>query len=396
MLRRAAGVSRTLALGLAALVILAASADEARSAPVVRRSFDIDAPIGMLLEVSSGRVLFEKGIDTPHPPASLVKIMTMLLLMEAIESEEVALDDSVVVSARASRIGGSQAYLADGEEMSVDDLLKAVAIHSANDACVALAEFLAGDTQAFMDRMNDKARELRMDNTVFITPHGLPPERGQEADTTTARDVMTMARELIVKHPAILKYTGRKQDSLRGGKFRLDNTNKLLGRVSGVDGLKTGYTRAAGFALAATAERRGLRFVSIVMGASSGRKRSNDSARLLSYGFANLRNYLATKEGRDISEVDVPGGMSEKVMALAGSDFRILIKRGQERDLQFEVKPLADLSAPIQAGQEIATYVALLDGEVVGKIPLVARNPVEKANLIIRFFRWLLALLNIS
>lgn len=395
MLRRAAGVSRTLALGLAALVILAASADEARSAPV-RRSFDIDAPIGMLLEVSSGRVLFEKGIDTPHPPASLVKIMTMLLLMEAIESEEVALDDSVVVSARASRIGGSQAYLADGEEMSVDDLLKAVAIHSANDACVALAEFLAGDTQAFVDRMNDKARELRMDNTVFITPHGLPPERGQEADTTTARDVMTMARELIVKHPAILKYTGRKQDSLRGGKFRLDNTNKLLGRVSGVDGLKTGYTRAAGFALAATAERRGLRFVSIVMGASSGRKRSNDSARLLSYGFANLRNYLATKEGRDISEVDVPGGMSEKVMALAGSDFRILIKRGQERDLQFEVKPLADLSAPIQAGQEIATYVALLDGEVVGKIPLVARNPVEKANLIIRFFRWLLALLNIS
>ncbi|MFQ5456953.1 MAG: D-alanyl-D-alanine carboxypeptidase family protein, partial [Myxococcota bacterium] len=218
--------SRTLALALAILLPLAQGAGPTEAAPS-RRAFDVDAPIAILLEAESGTVLFEKQADLPHPPASIVKIMTMLLLMEAIESGDIGLSDVVTVSARASKIGGSQAYLAEGEEMTVHDLLKAVAIHSANDACVALAEYIDGDVDAFVDRMNDKAAELGMDNTVFVTPHGLPPEAGQEPDVTSARDVARMARELILKHPTILKYTGRKHDSLRGGKFHLDNTNRL-------------------------------------------------------------------------------------------------------------------------------------------------------------------------
>ena len=359
------------------------------------RSIVLNAPIYLLVEVSSGRVIVEKSVDQPHPPASIVKIMTMLLVMDAIDQGEIALEDVAVISARASRIGGSQAYLAEDEEMTVRDLLKAVAIKSANDASTALAEHVSGEVEDFVDRMNDRAIELGMKSTVFQTPHGLPPGPGQEADVTSARDVMIMSRELILKYPKILEYTGLKQDSLRGGKFRLDNTNKLVGRMTGVDGLKTGYTRDAGFGLVATASRSGLRFISVVMGAKSGKQRTRDSTRLLSHGFSSFRNYLAAKAGQEMAQIKVPLGMTEEVVAEMGEDFRVLIRRADIRQLKFKVSPLAELTAPIEAGEKIGTYVALLDGEIVGEAPLVARQSVEKANLVIRFFRWLLALLNI-
>ncbi len=393
-MRLGAGVRLATLFLVTALILPAAAAGvEPRAG---RSGPEITAPIGLLVETSSGRVLFEKNADELHPPASIAKIMTMLLIMEAIDSGEIKLDDKVVVSARASKIGGSQAYLAEGEEMTVRDLLKAIAIHSANDACAALAEYIAGDVEAFVDRMNDRARELGMDHTDFYTPHGLPPGPGQEPDMTTAREVVVMSIALIEKHPKILEFTGTAHDSLRDGKFRLDNTNKLVGRVAGVDGLKTGFTNSAGFGLAATAKRKDLRMVSVVMGAKSNRDRASDSARLLSYGFSHLRHYTAAKQGLDIEEIAVPRGRAERVMAQAGTDFKILLPRGDERQLVFEVKPLEDLRAPLQAGQEVGTYVALLNGEVVGKIPLVARDPVEKANLVILFFRWLLALLHFS
>jgi D-alanyl-D-alanine carboxypeptidase (penicillin-binding protein 5/6) len=292
------------------------------------------------MEAASGKILFEKNADVPHPPASITKIMTMLIVAEALDGGEIELDDTIVISARASKIGGSQAYLAEGEEMSVRDLLKAAAIHSANDACVALAEHVSGVVEAFVDRMNDRTQELGMKSSVFHTPHGLPPDREQEPDMTTARDISIMSRELILKHPMILEYTGKKNDSLRGGRFRLDNTNRLIGRVAGVDGLKTGYTRAAGFGLAATAARRGLRLLSVTLGAKSARQRTTDSARLLSYGFSKLRNYLAAKKGKDVGEIKVRRGRAEKVAARMGEDLRILLQRGDERRLTFETKPL--------------------------------------------------------
>lgn len=386
---------RAAALFLAASLIApawtqAAAREAGRSGP------DISAPIGLLMEVSSGKVLFEKNADEPHPPASITKIMTMLLIMDAVDSHQISLDDEVTVSAHASKIGGSQVYLAEGEQMTVRDLLKAIAIHSANDACVAMAEFISGDVQDFVDRMNDRARELGMKHTEFHTPHGLPPDPGQQEDMTTARDVAIMSIALIQKHPKILEFTGIAHDTLRGGKFRLDNTNRLVGRVAGVDGLKTGFTNDAGFGLASTAKRKDLRMLSVVMGARTNRDRARDSARLLSYGFSRLRRYLAVEKGQDIEAIPVPRGRTEQVMAQAGSDLHILVSRGEESNLSFEVKPLEGLRAPVQAGQEIGSYVALLDGKVVGKIPLVAKAPVEKANLIILFFRWLLALLHLS
>jgi D-alanyl-D-alanine carboxypeptidase (penicillin-binding protein 5/6) len=277
------------------------------------RTFDVAAPIAIVQEASSGRILFEKNADEPHPPASITKIMTMLLVMEAVERGDIKLEDMITVSGAASKIGGSQAYLAEGEQFTVDELLKAVAIHSANDACVALAEFIAGDTQAFVDSMNDKARALGMKHTSFHTPHGLPPEPGQEADMTTARDVLIMSRELILKQPMILKYTGTAHDSMRGGKFLLDNTNKLVGRVAGVDGLKTGFFNAAGFGLSATAKRRGLRMMSVVLGAQSDKQRASDSARLLNYGFSRLRNVVVKKAGESVGEIPVKKGKAERV-----------------------------------------------------------------------------------
>jgi D-alanyl-D-alanine carboxypeptidase (penicillin-binding protein 5/6) len=359
------------------------------------RSLDVDSPIALLTEASTGRVLFEKNADQPHPPASITKVMTMLLVMEAIDRGDIHLDDVVTVSARAAKTGGSQVYLKEGEQMSVDDLLKAVAIHSANDACVALAEHVSGVVEAFVDSMNDKARELGMKNTVFHTPHGLPPDPGQEPDMTTARDITIMARELILKHPMILKYTGTAHDSLRGGAFRLDNTNKLVGRVAGVDGLKTGYFREAGFGLAATASRNGLRLISVVLGAKTNAQRTTDSAKLLNYGFSTLRSYLAVKKGQALGEVPVPKGRTEKVATEAREDLRVLLRRGDERRLTQEIHPLAALSAPVAAGQTVGWVVVSLDGKVVGRAAAVAKAPVEKANLIIRFFRWLFALLGI-
>ena len=360
------------------------------------RSFDVVAPIAILQEASSARVLFEKNADELHPPASITKIMTMLLVMEAVDRGDIHLNDTVTVSARASQVGGSQAYLAEGEQFTVDDLLKAVAIHSANDACVALAEFVSGDVDAFIDSMNEKAHALGMKNTVFHTPHGLPPEPGQEADMTTARDVLIMSRELILKQPMILKYTGTAHDSMRGGKFLLDNTNKLVGRVAGVDGLKTGFFDAAGFGLSATAKRRGLRMISVVLGAKSNNERASDSARLLNYGFSRLRSVVVRKVGDPVCEVFVKKGKVERVAARTDAEMKVLLYRGEERKVEVRLDPLPDLSAPVAVGQKVGTCVATLDGKVVGTTPVVASQAVEKANWIILFFRWLFALLGIK
>jgi len=360
------------------------------------RTFDVEAPIALLEESSTGRVLYEKNADQMHPPASITKIMTMLLVMEAVERGDIQLDGMVTVSARASNVGGSQAYLAEGEQFTVDDLLKAVAIHSANDACEALAEFVSGDVEAFIDSMNEKAGSLGMKNTTFHTPHGLPPEPGQEADMTTARDVVTMSRELILKHPMILKYTGTAHDSIRGGKFHLDNTNKLVGKVAGVDGLKTGFFGAAGFGLSATATRRGLRMISVVMGAKTNNQRASDSARLLNYGFSRLRNVVVRKKGEPAGDIAVKRGRAEKVAAQTGGEIKILLERGEERKIEIRVDPIPSLSAPIAVGQKVGTCVATLDGKVVGATPVVATGAVEKANWIILFFRWLFALLGIK
>jgi D-alanyl-D-alanine carboxypeptidase (penicillin-binding protein 5/6) len=398
------GYDRLILLLTALLLALAAgrfARAQAPSAPVPPaafsqpRVFDVDSPIAILMETSTGQVLIEKNADQPHPPASIAKVMTMLLVMEAIDRGDIHLDDLVTVSERASKIGGSQAYLKEGETMSVDDLLKAVAIHSANDACVALAEQISGAMEAFVDSMNDKARDLGMKNTVVHTPHRLPPDPGQQPDMTTARDITIMARALILKHPMILKYTGTVHDTLRGGAFRLDNTNKLVGRFAGVDGLKTGYFNKAGFGLAATASRNGLRLISVVLGARSNSQRAADSARLLNYGFASLRNYLALKKGKDLGEVPVRKGRVEKVAARAGEDLRVLLRRGDERRLTLALRPLPALSAPLAAGQKIGSVVVLLDGKALGQATAVAETSVEKANLIIRFFRWLFALLGI-
>ncbi len=262
-----------------AAVVLAPARADARLTRIARSPY-----VGaIVVDAGSGRVLFEDRADRPAYPASVVKLMTFLLVLERIDAGAIAIDDPVRVTREAARMGGSQVYLAENEVFPVDDLLYALMIQSANDAAVALAIHVAGSKQAFVDLMNVRARSLGMHATQFASPHGLPPGRGQQPDVTTARDVATLSRA-VLRHPLALRYTSARRHTLRGGKFVMDTHNKLLATFPGCDGLKTGYYHAAGFSLSATAARDGARVIAVVLGSDSPRTRDAKAAELLRIG----------------------------------------------------------------------------------------------------------------
>lgn len=343
-------------------------------------SLKIDARSAILLEPITGEILFEQDADVALSPASVTKVMTLLLVMEEIEKGALRFDETIVISPEAAAMGGSQIWLEPGEEMLVADLIKAVAIVSANDASYALAERVSGSHDAFVARMNERARELGLTNTKFVNCTGLSEDNPTAAgNLTSARDVAIMSRELI-KHDAILKWTGTWIDYLRNGASFLRNTNKLVRFYQGCDGLKTGFTNEAGFCLAATAKRNNVRLIAVVMKAATNDIRAKEVSRLLNFGFGRLEAVRVVSQGEELAKLPVIRGTEDTIIAQASADYYLPAKRGTQPGITKEISLSSKLKAPIQKGQKLGTMTVLLDGKPVQEIDLLAANDVGRTN----------------
>ena len=332
---------------------------------------EINAKSAILMEQSSGKVLFEYNSDEALPPASVTKVMTILLVLEAIDEGKITIDDPVTVSAYATSMGGSQIYLKENEVMSVSDLLKAVVVASANDAAVALAEHLYGTEEAFVARMNERAAELGMVNTNFCNTNGL-----DDTDTghlTSARDIAIMSRE-VLKHPLIFDYSTIWMDSVRNGEFGLTNTNRLIRFYHGANGLKTGSTSKAGFCISATAERDGMQLIAVIMGAPSRDTRNALAASLLDFGFANYS--VRSFPGQTVDPVPVKGGTTRSCEASYADASFVTEKSNEETTTQ--VVYHTSLRAPVKKGDVVGTVRFLLGSEELGTTDLVAQSDVKQ------------------
>lgn len=347
-----------------------------------------DFATAIVVDAHSGVVLAAKDALVPRQPASMIKMLTELVILERIAKGDFALTDTVTVSARASKMGGSQVYLRAGERFTMEDLLKALTIHSANDAAAALAEHVGGSIEAFVYLMNEKAAALGMKNTEIHTVNGLPARRGERPDLTTAFDMSLLARELI-KHPKSLEWASQPSAPFRGGEFTLHNPNRLLGRYPGLDGLKTGYTVPAGFCLTATAEQGGARLISVVMGCSNARIRANETARLLNRGFELYTDVtLIAAAGLPVTTpARVKGGKETKVPLVYGGPLKVTVPREQEKSVALQIEVAPALRAPIVAGAPAGRAVAMLDGREIGSVPLVTSTAVAKGTWLDRLFR---------
>ncbi|HOQ37517.1 MAG TPA: D-alanyl-D-alanine carboxypeptidase family protein [Acetivibrio sp.] len=338
--------------------------------------FDLKAKAHVLMEATTGQVLMEGNSHERLPFASVTKVMSMLLVMEAIDSGKISLDDTVTTSEYAAGMGGSQAYIEPGEKFSVRDALKAVATHSSNDVTVALAELIAGSEQAFVVLMNEKAKELGMNDTNFLDCTGLT----DEGHYSTAYDIALMSRELIVKHPKILEFTSIWMDTFRNGEFELVNTNKLVHFYDGCDGLKTGFTRAAGHCLSATATRNNMRLISVVLGEPDSNTRFAETRKLLDFGFANYESTLVNKKGEKVNEIEVKKGLVPKTTALYSDDVTLLLARGEKGKVVREVRLKGSLTAPVTKGQKVGEVVYKIDEREISKVDLVSSDDIPKAS----------------
>ena len=343
----------------------------------------LNAKSAILMEESTGNILYESNPDERLPIASVTKVMTMLLIMEAVDSGKISLDDMVTVSENAMSYGGSTMFLETGEQLTVNDMLKGIAVASANDGCVAMAEHLAGSESAFVDMMNERAKELGMENTHFMNTNGLD----EDDHYSSARDVAIMSRELM-KHETIFNYTSIWMDTLRGGKFQLANTNKLIRFYDGANGLKTGSTSKALCCLSAAAKRNDMQLIAVVLGAPTSAERFASAKSLLDYGFANYAVNTQITAGDEVQKIAVEKGVDKEVDVVAGDSCSTLVKKGQEDNITKEIKIDETITAPIEAGQKIGTMTISRDGEVIADIDLNASSAVEKKGigLIIRDF----------
>lgn len=336
----------------------------------------LNAKSAILMEESTGNILYESNPDERLSIASVTKVMTMLLIMEAVDSGKISLDDMVTVSENAMSYGGSTMFLETGEQLTVNDMLKGIAVASANDGCVAMAEHLAGSESAFVDMMNEKAKELGMENTHFMNTNGLD----EEDHYSSARDVAIMSRELM-KHETIFNYTSIWMDTLRGGKFQLANTNKLIRFYDGANGLKTGSTSKALCCLSAAAKRNDMQLIAVVLGAPTSAERFASAKSLLDYGFANYAVNTQITAGDEVQKIAVEKGVDKEVGVVAGDSCSTLVKKGQEDNITKEIKIDETITAPIEAGQKIGTMTISRDSEVIADIDLNASSAVEKKGI---------------
>nr|WP_239559137.1 D-alanyl-D-alanine carboxypeptidase family protein [Sporohalobacter salinus] len=346
--------------------------------------FDLEAKSAVLMEANSGRIIYEKNAHEELPPASITKTMTLLLTMEAIDEGKAELGEVVTTSERAAEMGGSQIWLEPGEEMKLEEMIKAIAIVSANDACVAVAEHLYGTEEAFVNAMNKKAEELGLDDTYFINTNGLPANNSDErGNYTSAHDVAIMSRELVTNYPQVLKYTKIWIDHLRDGDSFLRNTNNLVRFYKGADGLKTGYTSEAGYGVAATAERKGMRFIAVVMKGETSDTRFEEAGELLSYGFSIYRSIPVITQGETVIDaVEIYKGKDPKVEAIAKKDLTAAVIKGNQDNLKRQILVKKDLTAPIKKGEKIGELRVLSNGEKIASVDLVANREVQKGNII--------------
>lgn len=345
--------------------------------------FDVNADSAVLMEAKTGAVLYAKNADLALPPASVTKIMTLLLFMEEVDKGNIRLDEEISVSEYAASMGGSQVYLEPGETMTAEEMLKCVIISSANDGAVALAEKVAGSEEAFVAMMNQRASELGMDNTCFENVTGLDDDT--EKHLTSAYDIALMSRELI-SHETILKYSSIWMDTIRDGQFGLTNTNRLIRFYDGATGLKTGSTAKAGFCISATAKRDGMHLIAVIMGSPTRDTRNEAARQLLDYGFSKYSLYR--DEGGVCGEISVIGGVTDRVGCVC-DPFVLLTAKGKAKTVQREILLENPVSAPVKAGDEVGVIRYLSDGETVGETPVRASSDVERISFGALFLRML-------
>ena len=343
------------------------------AAPEQLPAVDLVSSSAVLMEKETGQLLYEKEAHQRMEPASVTKIMTLLLIMEALDAGRIRREDPVTISSTAAGMGGSQVYLEEGEQMSAGELIKCITVVSGNDAAVAMAEHLAGSETAFVAQMNQRAQELGMADTTFVNCTGLPAQ----GHLTSAHDIALMARELILKHPGIREYTTIWMDSIRDGEFGLTNTNRLIRFYNGATGLKTGYTDTAQYCMAATAERDGMELIAVVMKAPTSPQRFDDAKALLDQGFAS---YTLTNVYPDapLAAIPVLLGDCAQVQPQLERDCRLLVRRGEESAVTTQVELPADLEAPVEQGQRLGELTVYVNGELRDAIPIVSAQGAQR------------------
>ena len=337
---------------------------------------NVAAKSALLMDAATGTILYEQNAHEPLAPASVTKVMTMLLIMEAIDSGKISWEDTVTASEAAAAKGGSQIYLKVGETMTVDHMVKSIAVSSANDCACAMAEHLAGSEAAFVDMMNTRAQELGMADTHFVNCTGLDDDPEAANHRTSAHDIALMSRELLVNHPDIKKFTTIWMDTVRGGAFGLSNTNKMVRFYNGCTGLKTGFTNGAGYCLSASAQRDGMELIATVMGSTTSADRFGAAKSMLDYGFANYALYTpVVQEG---ASVPVTLGTAASVSALPEGDTQLLVEKGKASAITTEIRLEPSVSAPVEMGQPLGTLTVKSGEQVLKEIPLVAGESVER------------------
>lgn len=338
---------------------------------------NLECQSAILIEQNSGQILYEKNCHEQLRPASVTKLMTLLIIFEGLESGQITLQDKVPCSQNAASMGGSQIWLDTREELTVDEMLKAMCVVSANDCTVAMAEYMAGSESAFVDKMNERAKQLGMNDTTFKNCHGID----EDGHVTSSYDIALMSRELLTKHPDITNYTTIYMDTLRNGQSQLVNTNKLVRNYKGATGLKTGSTSLALFNLSASATRDDLSLIAVIMKAPTSAKRFSEAQRVLDYGFKNYEFKQFGKNGDVIGNVTVEKGIEKEVNAMLNGNCGVLLKKGSESNVVQNVNLPQKISAPVEKGQKIGQVTYSIDGKLLQTVDIISDKEVKKESL---------------
>lgn len=344
---------------------------------ITKDELNLDCESAILIEQNSGQVLYEKNCHEQLRPASVTKLMTLLIIFEGLESGQITLQDKVPCSQNAASMGGSQIWLDTREELTVDEMLKAMCVVSANDCTVAMAEYMAGSESAFVDKMNERAKQLGMNDTTFKNCHGID----EDGHVTSSYDIALMSRELLTKHPDITNYTTIYMDTLRNGQSQLVNTNKLVRNYKGATGLKTGSTSLALFNLSASATRDDLSLIAVIMKAPTSAKRFSEAQRVLDYGFKNYEFKQFGKNGDVIGNVTVEKGIEKEVNAMLNGNCGVLLKKDSENNVVQNVNLPKKISAPVEKGQKIGQVTYTLDGKLLQTVDIISDKEVKKESL---------------
>ncbi len=354
-----------------------ANTTQTATEPENENSLNLESGSAILIEQTTGQILYSHNIHEQLRPASVTKVMSILLIMEAISNQQISLTDNVPCSENASSMGGSQIWLDPRETLTVDEMLKAICVNSANDCVVAMAEYIAGSEEAFVQKMNDKAKELGMKDTTFKNCHGLD----EDGHVTSSNDIALMSRELLNKYPEVTKYTTIWMDTLRDGKSQLSNTNKLIKTYKGATGLKTGSTSLALYNLSASATRDGLSLIAVIMKAPTTKIRFSEAQKLLDYGFGKFTFKSFGNKGDAIQTIKVLKGTKNQTEVILENNSGALIEKGKDSQIEQTIQLPETISAPILAGQKIGEATFTLDGKTLATVNLVAKTNIEKLSI---------------